>query len=281
MKRKKSFPFLFLFVIHTIFLCYTFYKRENNRKSLFILLLTNIGFAYVFEFIILNLFNSYQYKPKFLKNRYLDNIFGAFLSQGVFLPFTANFISAFGFSWKVKIMFAIYFSLVERLFIKLGVFSNKWWRTLYTIFLIPVYFRISDLWYKNLLKGNGFILYTSFFMMTWVTGVSLLNVFSVLRKIKFGMGRFYTWHDHFILAPLYWFLVSLCTTYLIKDDDNWKGKLHSFMFMKILDTLLEKLKIVKSNLHFSIFNNIHQLLMIYITSKFRNLIYSRQYKNVE
>lgn len=231
------------------------------------------------EFFILNLFRSYEYKPKILKTKYLDNVFGAFLSQGIFLPFTSVFISAFGFGWKVKASFAIFFAIVERLFIKLNLFKNNWWRTLYTIVLIPMYFNLSDSWYKNLLKRNALILFTSWFLMTWVSGVSIFNIIAVLRNVRMGMGRFHKWKEHFILATLYWFIISIFTTWFIYKNSNWLGKIQSFMFMKLLDWVLEKKGIVKYHLYNSLFNTTLQVTLIFLTLKYKEWVYREQFNH--
>jgi hypothetical protein len=274
--NSNTLPFIILFVIHTALLIYTFGKNKN-RKSLFILLLSNIGFAYFFEFFILNLFHSYEYKPNLFKKKYLDNILGAFLSQGVFVPFASIFISSFGFGWKIKAMFAIYFAIVERIFIKLGVFKNNWWRTMYTVFLIPLYFKISENWYKGLIKGNSNILFTSFLLMTWVTGLSVLNILGVLRKVRFGLGKIYSWREHFIISTLYWLTISIFTTYTIHQKPNWQGKIQSFLFMKGVDWFLIKMGIIKSHLTNVLFMNGLQILMLYLSVIYKNIIYRDQY----
>jgi hypothetical protein len=274
--HSNTLPFFILLIIHTALLIYTFCKNKN-RKSLFILLLSNIGFAYFFEFFILNLFHSYEYKPNLFKKRYLDNILGAFLSQGVFVPFTSIFISSFGFGWKIKAMFTIYFAIVERIFIKLGIFKNNWWRTIYTVFLIPLYFKISENWYKSLLKGNGNILFTSFLLMTWVSGLSLLNILGVFQKVRFGLGKFYSWREHFIISTLYWFTISIFTTCTIYQKPNWQGKIQSFLFMKVVDWFLIKMGIIKFHLNHLLFMNGLQILMLYLSVIYKNLIYRGQY----
>lgn len=280
MKKKvlngKNLPFFILLIIHTALLIYTFCKNKN-RKSLFILLLSNIGFAYFFEFFTLNLFHSYEYKPKLFKKKYLDNILGAFLSQGVFVPFTSIFISSFGFGWKIKAMFGIYFAIIERIFIKLGIFKNNWWRTFYTVFLIPLFFIISEIWYKGLLKGNGNILFTSFLLTTWVTGLSILNILGVVRKVRFGFGKLFSWREHFIISTLYWFAISIITAFTIYKEPNRQGKIQSFLFMKVVDWFLIKKGIVKAHLNNLLFINALQILMIYLSVIYRDLIYRDQY----
>ncbi len=53
MKKRRNFiPFLILFIIHASLLGFSFYKSKN-KKHLFTLLMSNIGLAYLFEFIVL------------------------------------------------------------------------------------------------------------------------------------------------------------------------------------------------------------------------------------
>lgn len=277
MKRKiaKQFPFSILLLIHIVLLIYTFAKN-NNKKSLFILLLTNIGFGYIFEFLVFNLFNAYKYRPRILKRRYLDNVLGAFLSQGVYLPITSVFISAFGYGWKWKLGITFFYAMIERIFIKSKIFYNKWWRTYYTIFFIPLYFLISDFWFSKLKKGNQLVLFISYVMMTWVTGVSVLNVSAVIRKKRFGIGKVYNWKEHFILAPMYWFLISLYSVLSQIYSNVWLGKLRSFLFMKLVDWFLAKKNIVKPNKNDFLFHHLIQLFMIYIIGKYKDIIYKEK-----
>lgn len=86
-----------------------FIKRKI-KKQLFTLLMSNIGLAYLFEFFVLNLFTAYTYKPGILKNAHLDNIFGAILSQAIFVPFTAVFLTARKVGWIGKLLSGVYFS---------------------------------------------------------------------------------------------------------------------------------------------------------------------------
>jgi hypothetical protein len=274
--KKKTTPFILLVVVHVSLLIITFYKNPN-RKSLFILLLTNIGFAYGLEFFILNLFHSYQYKPKLFRDKYLNNVFGAFLSQGVFLPFTAIFITAHGLGWKVKGLFAFYFFIVERIFIRLKVFKNNWWRTTYTIILVPIYFAISDQWYHHLFKGNRVIKIISHFLMTWVTGGSFINIFTSLRKIKIGVGRHSSWKEHFVTSTLYWLILSLFLTWSSMKLPNKVSQWISFLFMKLLDWIIDQTGLVKFSLISNPYYTFFQLVMIYLTTVYKKWIFQVHY----
>lgn len=273
--RGNSLPFIILFIVHTSMIIFTFTKKKKDRKSLLLLLFSNIGFAYLFEYIVLNLFKGYRYKPNLLKNRHLDNIFGAILSQAVFVPFTSLFITAFNLGLKYKIGFTLYFALIEKIFLKLKIYKNYWWKTLYTSLVIPCYFMISDFWYKHLKKGTPYILFVSLFNCIMVTGVNILYVLAVVRKFKFGLGLFHSWKEHFKIAPLYSILLSLVATCLIWVQ-GWLAKISIFLFAILLDLIIKKKGIVKSNFDKKGINILVHFIMIFLSNKYKHLIDSHR-----
>lgn len=114
------------------------------------MLFANIGMAFLFEYVVLNLFQAYTYKPKLLKKPYFDNILGAILSQALYIPVSSTFITIFRKDWKWKIGFSLYFYCIEKLFIWLKIYEIKWWKPVYKFVLLPTYYVISDFFYKGL-----------------------------------------------------------------------------------------------------------------------------------
>lgn len=243
-KRKRNkYPYLVLLVIHSALLLYTFIKQKN-RKGILALLLSNMGFALLFDYIVVSFVRGYTYQPRILKNKHLDNILGATLSQTVYVPFIAVFITAFQLGWKAKFSFAAYFALVEKLFVKLKLFKKKWWKTSFTFFLIPVYFLISD-WRWNLLKkdqkGMKYVCYFNMIHFTWINGVYLLEI---LRKVRFGFGKVYQWKEQIAFVPVYVLFLSLITAF-ISIKNGLKGKVFVFLTALSIDQLLIKFGILK------------------------------------
>ncbi len=153
--NRNSVPFLILALIHFILLFPLIQKKRN--KNTWILLLSNIGFAYLFEYFVLNLFKAYRYKPSVFKKRYFDNIFGAILSQGVFVPIASTFLTVFQKDWKWKACFSLFYFLIEKLFLRLKIYKENWWSPVYTFILILCYFILSDFFFKGLkAPTNGF-----------------------------------------------------------------------------------------------------------------------------
>jgi hypothetical protein len=271
-KRNNKIPFIVLFLIHSGLLGYTFYKSKN-KKQLFTLLMSNIGFAYLLEFFVLNLFKAYKYKPRVMKKNYFDNILGAILSQAIFVPFTAVFSTTQKLGWIGKILLGgVYFSLVEIFFLKLKVYKHYWWRTSFTLILIPLYFRISDWWNILLSKKNPFIRFISLFLMIMVTEANLLFVFASARKIRFGFGRYHSWTEHFIIVPLYAIALSIFSTLSLLKQNNWLSKIRVLVMTIGLDQIFKKRKIVKEKFQVVDYYTV-RILVILLYGKFRDWVY--------
>ncbi|MFP7299424.1 hypothetical protein [Neobacillus niacini] len=269
--KNNKVPFIILFLIHTILLGSAFYKYKK-KKHLFTLLMANIGLAYLLEFFVLNLFKAYKYKPRVLKNNFFDNIFGAILSQAIFVPFTAVFITAFKLGGGWKVLGGVYFTLVEILFLRLKVYKHYWWKTVYTLVLIPIYFYISDLWNFFLSKRNHLIRFISLFLMIMVTEANLLFLFASSRKIRFGFGRYHSWTEHFIVVPIYAISISFFSTLSFLKENNWSAKRRVLVMYIGLDFIFKKLRIAKERFHIADYYLI-RILMIFLYGKYRDWVY--------
>jgi hypothetical protein len=235
--------------------------------------MADIGFAYLLEYLVLNVFHAYTYKPKIIKKNFFDNVFGAILSQGIFVPFTAVFSTFMKIGWVGKILLGgIYFSLVELIFLKLKVYKHNWWRTIYTLILIPLYFNISDWWNILLEKKNPVVRFISLFFMILVTEANLLFLFASTRKVRFGAGKFHSWKEHFIIVPLYAITLSLFSTVSFLKQNNWSVKISVFLMTIGLDQLFKKRKVVKEKFRVADYFTV-RILAIFLYGKFSDLVY--------
>jgi hypothetical protein len=272
--KRNKIPFIILFLVHSSLLGFSFYNSKN-KKQLFSLLMSNIGLAYLLEFFVLNLFKAYKYNPKILKSNYFDNIFGAILSQAIFVPFTAVFLTAKKVGWLGKITGGLYFSLVEIAFLELKVYKHYWWKTVFTLILIPLYFRISDAWNVFLSKKNPLIRFISLFFTIMVTEANLLFIFATLRKIRFGFGRYHTWNEHFVIVPLYAISFSFFTALSFLKQNNWISKLRILVLTVVLDFFFKKKKLVKEKFQIIEYAAV-RLVTIFAYGKFRDLVYEER-----
>lgn len=264
-------PFLLLCVIHSCLLGITFYKNKN-RKNIFILLMSNIGFAYLFEYFVFNLLKAYKYKPNIIRNNFFDSVFGAVLSQAIFVPFTSVFLSTSNSGWFKKSLAGMYFAIIELIFLRLGVYKHNGWKTIYTLILIPLYFKWSDIWYFLLEKKNKMIRFISFFLMIMVTETNLFLLLALFRKLRFGIGRYHSWREHFIISPLYSISMSLFTAFTLKKHNTLMAKIRVILFTMILKQFFVKSGILKNNLRFLVFL-FKRVIMVSIYGQYRNWVY--------
>ncbi|MCM3585318.1 hypothetical protein M3182_06115 [Mesobacillus maritimus] len=238
-KRKvKKYPYLLLGIIHLTMVFFTFYKSKNRKRS-FILFLSYTGFAYLFEYFVVILNRGYVYRPKFMKEKNLDHILGSIWSQFFYVPTTALFISTFRFGWKVKVFFSFYFFCIERLFISMGIFKTRWWKTGYTFLLILVSFFANDLWVKLFNQRNPVVLWITFFQTIQVTWMNTSFLFAAMKKVRYGPRAIRSWEKHFIVGPAVGMFISLLITWQLRRD-GIGGKIRSFLLMLFVDSLLIK-----------------------------------------
>jgi hypothetical protein len=278
-KKRNKYPFILLLVVHTSLLVFTIIKRKD-RKTLLTLMAANMGFAYLFEYFVLNLFHAYKYKPRILKKNYFDNILGAILSQAVYIPFTAAFVSAFRIGWIGKALFVLYFHLVERLFLKWKIYKTRWWNPIYTSFLLPIYFKLSDKWYEYLRKGSPIVLLSSLFLAIMGTGVNIIYLAAVTGNFRFGKGILNKWKKHFVFAPLYSICFSLITAWSIRKD-GWAAKFRILTFFLCTDLILYKKGYVKKNFQIPFLNVILHVVMIGLSEFYKRFIYRGVTKECE
>ncbi len=268
--KYNRYPFIALFIIHIALVIYAIYKHKD-KKTLCILLLTNIGFAYLFEYFILNLFQGYKYTPEVVKNNQMDNIFGAILSQAIYVPFTATFLSSFQMEMKWKMGFTLYFTLIEITFKKLKLFHTRWWKTIYTTMLLPLFFIISDFWFDLLQKKKSWALLISYYCTLLIMVVNFLYALAVTRIIRFGIGFRRTWTEHFKLAPLYAITFSLIA-FLSSIKTGLLPKAVAFIVMVMLDVVIYRLGLVKIKFKHYFWNLSTHACILYISVQLKNFI---------
>jgi hypothetical protein len=242
---KKTIPFVALSVVHFILFFYTFIQKKQKTLPLFI---SSIGMAYVFEYFVLNLFKMYQYYPRVSRNKWIDSVFGALLSQAVFVPIAATFIALFNLGGKWQLGFTLFYGLTERIFIKWKIFKIYKWSTFFTICLLPLYFQIVKRWWELLQKHQSkFVEVLSVLFCYWVNYTNIYFFIVVcFRKFFLRIGFLKdTYWEHFILVPLYTLYLSIiCTkaTLAEKPISKWK----TLITLHLSDLLLSKLNILKA-----------------------------------
>jgi hypothetical protein len=152
-------PYLILVFLSAVTLIYIFLRTRAYITLVWFLSLS--GMIYVFEFVILVLFDSYAYYPKLIDTPYLDNMFGALVSNFCAVPVTGITIITLRLRFYWFIAFALFFTGVEWLFIRLGIYEHHWWRLSYTFVFITFFFWISRFWANKTVDGSKLVRYLS------------------------------------------------------------------------------------------------------------------------
>ncbi|WP_156178296.1 hypothetical protein [Bacillus sp. SA1-12] len=187
------------------------------------------------------------------------------------MPIAATVLTAFSLGFRWKLLVAIGYVSIERLFISMKVFGKKWWKTYYTLFFLPIYFTCSDICHR-LLKNNHPVAQglTSYLTITSIN-VSILFLLTLFGKLKFGFGVINSWREHFIIVPGYSFILSavLLITYKVKTR---LSTYYRMIFVVILDFFLYQKNLLNNKKTILILFPFH-ILMCFISNKLFNMIY--------
>ncbi len=152
-----------------------------RTKSVFVvfLFLTYVGMIYVFEYIILILFNSYTYYPRMLQDPYMDSMMGAFISNFLTVPTAGLAMVIYRLRFRWTIVFTCLMAVIEWLFIRLGIYEHHWWRLSYSFVAFIFFFWLVGFWARRVEQGNRLFQYVSLLMFS----LSVLNTLAFLRML--------------------------------------------------------------------------------------------------
>lgn len=240
--KKNRIPYLVLIIVHLALFVVTLIKKKDKKPLL--LYFASIGMAYVFEYVVLNIFRGYRYYPKILKRKRLDSVFGAIVSQALTVPVSAIFITCFQLGWGWKIIFALLYTGIEQLFIHLKVFKNRWWKTMYTLVCLPFYFWIVSKWSVYLdQKPRKWIGYLTLFFTFWVNYLNTnFMLVAIFKRFIFKKGwSLHKYYVNFIIAPIYGFIQSIIGLIV-----TLKGKkIIGLGLLHLVDQLFYRFKLIK------------------------------------
>lgn len=177
-------PYLILMLLSAMTLTYVLFRTKAYITLVWFLALA--GLIYLFEFVILVLFESYTYYPNIIENAYYDSMFGALVSNFCAVPVVGITIITLRLRFLWFIGFALFFIGVEWLFLKLGIYEHHWWRLSYTFVFIIVFFWLSRFWANQTVQGSKLFRYLSMVLFC----VSLCNTISFLMLLA-GTNDFY------------------------------------------------------------------------------------------
>ncbi len=167
-----------------------FLKRNTYKVStLIVFYLFAAGTAWVGEFIILGLFNSYAYKTGFFNDPWAQNLLGHLLLNTTVYPAVAVVMAAFSlrFGWISTV--TVFFLAIEYLFVKQGLYEHYWWRYHMTAITAVVFLAIAKQWFdKLILKQYGAIRTMTFYFVAMLMIHTPAPVLLLTGKLHYRLG---------------------------------------------------------------------------------------------
>ena len=236
------FPYLVLILI-SVLLFLASWKKAANKK-LIIFYLSTAGIVYQFEFVVLVLLKCYVYEPGVFKDPYIDNIFGANISDGFIVPSAAVFIAIYnlGIGWIAVIVLS--FMGIEELFLYLHVYKHFWWKTIYTGLGLSIQFALGKwAWYKICFETKRFIvLFGSIYFSSITIQASLMYYLSAAFDAVFFKVNWFNepTRGNIAFEALFAFVNSIFFTLVVVKKARWFWKTILIVVGACLNVLLHK-----------------------------------------
>jgi hypothetical protein len=147
-------PFACLSIISVFLLRYMLVKKTEKAPRIIQFWLFISGIAYLFEYVIFILLNSYQYNPDFFSSHFNDSIAGSIISQALAVPVAITLIVVFHLRFRWIFFIIGLFFLIETFFLYLGIYEHNWWKSIYTILFLSLAVMLSKVWWRYLYPGK-------------------------------------------------------------------------------------------------------------------------------
>jgi hypothetical protein len=215
------------------------YKKKNFYEYMAFFLLSMMV-AFIGEMIVLLFLNSYSYKPGLFTDYYAENIFGHIVPNASLWPATALLVAAYRLRCRWIVCITVIFTLLDILFVHLGIYRHNWWETWMTSVAIFLYCLLMKTWFARLKgKPGGILRYITLWLILLVIlklPVSLL----LLSGMQYTMAGWFDnmYRDAGVFSVFYNAALSFFCLFFIGVLKKWYWKLVPFLIYFSLDALL-------------------------------------------
>ena len=199
--------FFTLIIISTAVLLTVCIRKKD--KKLVVLLFFTIGMAYVLEYVVFVLFESYDYDHDFMT------------SQAFAFPIMAMVVGAYQLKFRYILIISAMFMGIEELFLHWDIYEHHWWKTVYTGVLMTIGFSISKIWYVWLTERYmTFVHYATFFLgMLAITSTIMFMLLAYFHNNWFYTGWFASaTHDSVNATMIYVCIVTILLVWSVVNE---------------------------------------------------------------
>lgn len=200
--------------------------RKKNYYELLTFFLSAMMTAFTGEMIVLLIFNSYSYYPGVFKDYYAEDIFGHIIPNATLWPATALLVAACSLRCRWIALITAIYTLLDVLYVRLGIYGHNWWRTWMTSIAIFSYCVLMKAWYTQLKNRRHTLLK---FITFWLALLVIMKL-PVSILLLAGMQHTYvgwfedSYRDSGIFSVIYNGAVSLCCSIFICVLKGWCWK---------------------------------------------------------
>ncbi|HML90180.1 MAG TPA: hypothetical protein PKA28_17200 [Methylomusa anaerophila] len=190
--------------------------------------------------IVLLLLDSYVYKPGVFKDYYAENIFGHIITNATLWPTTALLVVAYSLRWRWLVLITVIFTLLDILFVNLGIYQHNWWQTWMTSVAIFIYCLLMKIWFGQLQsRRRGILRYITFWFILLVI-LKLPESFLLLTGMQYAIVGWFEnlYRDAGVFSVIYNAVLSFFCVFFICILGNWYWKLVPFFIYFSFDAIL-------------------------------------------
>ncbi|MCA1062122.1 hypothetical protein QTG56_19465 [Rossellomorea sp. AcN35-11] len=232
-------PFISISMISLFLLTWLVIKNRHFSALIILFWLFISGLAYVFEYIIFVMFNSYSYHPHILTNNYNDSVLGSISSQAFAVPIAIVFIVVNHLKInKIALIIGAFF-LIETWFTHSDLYSHHWWQSYYTTLILIVAVILSKIWWQLLAEHcNHYVLFITLFFALSTVSLSLAWIVSSILELYFiPLNRFSDPSRDVIAGnALYiWFVTYFYALVIFFRNGDFKYTICTILFLLVIE----------------------------------------------
>jgi hypothetical protein len=214
--------------------------KKKNYYELLTFFLFAMMVAFIGEMIVLLFLNGYAYYPGVFKDYYAENLFGHIIPNATLWPATALLVAAYSLRYRGIVLITVIYTLLDILYVRLGIYQHNWWRTWMTSAAIFSYCVFMKAWYAQLKNKRRTFLR---FITLWFALLIIMKL-PVTALLLTGMQHAYvgwfenTYRDSGVFSVFYNAAVSLGCAFFICVLKKWYWKLVPFLLYFTGDAVL-------------------------------------------
>lgn len=226
-------------------------KRDIYRVStLLVFYLFVTGLTWIGEFIVLGLFDSYAYKPGLFTDPWAQNLLGHLIVNTTLYPSLAIVMMVYSLRYGWFCLVAVLFTLIEVLFVNLGIYEQHWWKYYMTIIAVIFFLSIELIVFKKInQRYNRLTRAAIFYFVAVVILHTPTPILLLLGKQHYQLSSITNLVDNLYLTSIlisffYHLIESFFLVLLVCILKNWYWKLLPFIITIITQSIFLKMNIL-------------------------------------